>query len=517
MVGNALTITGGGHCAVGVMLRIQLSKLSFLRTPTRQRQMWYEGGAVCATAAIGIAMMLGSAPPSHAERGTTAPAIAKASAPTAAIAPAGKAPPAVEPISRTAAPEAPPAVAKAPPAVAKLPPADVEAQPAAPEAQPAAPEPPPADIERMVRIKRGDTFMQVLRSAGANRPDAAKAIAAMRKVYDPRGLMPGQNVTVILRREAATKKAAQLMGFVFDSGLERTVRVARSADDAFTVSVIKKNLARRHKRTGGTIKSSLYRAGTAAGLPLPVLIDLIRLFSWDVDFQRDIQPGDGFDVLFERFHLADGAVAREGDILFAELRLSGVPHRLYRFKVAKRRAEYFDRNGRSARRALMKTPIDGARLSSGYGRRRHPILGYTRMHRGIDFAASRGTPIYAAGDGVIVRAGRNGAYGKYVRIRHNGRYSTAYAHMRGYARGLRRGRRVRQGQIIGYVGSTGRSTGPHLHYEVLVQNRRVNPFRIRMPSGRRLSGREMKAFRTVRSGIDNRLAGMPPKTKVTRK
>jgi murein DD-endopeptidase MepM/ murein hydrolase activator NlpD len=208
-------------------------------------------------------------------------------------------------------------------------------------------------------------------------------------------------------------------------------------------------------------------------------------------------------------------VARSGEILFAELRLSGVRHRLYRFKAEDRRAEYFDYKGRSAQKALMKTPIDGARLSSGYGRRRHPILGYTRMHRGIDFAAPRGTPVYSAGNGTVVRAGRNGSYGKYIRIRHNGRYSTAYAHLNGYARGLRKGRRVRQGQIVGYVGSTGRSTGPHLHYEILVGNRQVNPFRIKLPSGRRLGGRELKEFKAARDDIEQRLAGLPSTIKVT--
>ncbi len=479
MVNGLLTITGGGYGAAVVLLRIQLSKLSALRTPSRQKQMWYQGAVVCAAAAVGLAMALGPAPASHAERGavaSAAPAVAEPTAPATSIA---------------------------------------RATLAVPDAKNRDRDTPPAEVERVIRVKRGDTFMKVLRSAGASRIDAASAIAAMRKVYDPRGLRPGQKLTVTLRRDAVGKSGPQLMGYAFDAGLEIAVRVERGASDAFTASEIKKNLARRHRRAAGVIKSSLYKAGVKAGLPVTVLVDLIRLYSWDVDFQRDIQPRDRFDMMFETFHRADGSVARSGAILFAELRLSGVRHRLYRFKAENRRAEYFDHKGRSAQKALMKTPIDGARLSSGYGRRRHPILGYTRMHRGIDFAAPRGTPVYSAGNGTIVRAGRNGAYGKYIRIRHNGRYSTAYAHLKGYARGMRRGRRVRQGQIIGYVGSTGRSTGPHLHYEILVGNRQVNPFRITLPSGRHLSGRELKEFKTARDAIEQRLAGLPPTIKVT--
>ncbi len=441
--------------------------------------MWYQGAAVCIAVFIGLVAVLGPAPASRAER-TVAVAVVPA-------------------VAKAAVPETKVALAK--PAAAVVIPAD--------------PATPPAEFERKVRVKRGDTFMKVLRTAGASRTDAAGAIAAMRKVYDPRGLRVGQKLTITLRRDPVGKSKPQLMGYAFDAGLERAVHVERGANDVFSASEIKKNLARRDRRAASVITSSLYNAGRKAGLPASVLVDLIHLFSWDVDFQRDIQPKDRFDVLFEQFHLPDGSVVRSGNILFAELRLSGVRHRLYRFKVKNRRAEYFDGKGRSARKALMKTPIDGARLSSGYGRRRHPILGYTRMHRGLDFAAPRGTPVYAAGNGTIVRAGRNGAYGKYIRIRHNGRYSTAYAHLNGIRRGLRKGGRVRQGQIIGYVGSTGRSTGPHLHYEILIGNRQVNPFRIKLPSGRKLDVRELKQFKTVRDGIENRLAGLPLATKVT--
>jgi murein DD-endopeptidase MepM/ murein hydrolase activator NlpD len=181
---------------------------------------------------------------------------------------------------------------------------------------------------------------------------------------------------------------------------------------------------------------------------------------------------------------------------------------VYRHATGDGLTDYFDAQGRSARKALMRTPIDGARLSSRYGKRRHPVLGYTRMHRGVDFAASRGTPIYAAGNGSITHAGRNGGYGKYVRIRHNGRYSTAYAHMSRYGRGIRRGRRVSQGRIIGYVGSTGRSTGPHLHYEILSEGRQVNPLTLKMPSGRKLAGAELDRYHNARARLEGLAAAL---------
>ena len=224
-----------------------------------------------------------------------------------------------------------------------------------------------------------------------------------------------------------------------------------------------------------------------------------------------------FDILLEKLHQKNGGFARWGEILYAKLTLSGKPLRLYRYKSKRHGVEYFDERGRSAQKALMKTPINGARLSSGYGRRRHPILGYTKIHRGVDFAAPRGTPIYAAGNGVISYAGRKGAYGNFITIRHNGHYSTAYAHLRNFKRGVRRGRRVTQGQIIGYVGSTGRSTGPHLHYEIHVNGRKTNPLRLKLPSGRNLKGAELRHFAQIFNDIDSRLPQVdgPLKTRVT--
>jgi murein DD-endopeptidase MepM/ murein hydrolase activator NlpD len=374
------------------------------------------------------------------------------------------------------------------------------------------------DVTRSVVAKRGTTFMKLLRSVGISRKEAHAAIRAMRKIFDPRDLRPGQSVKIHFRAGEPDKAKRRFTGFSFDPAIEKTIRVLRDANGKFKANQFARLLLKNDVRISGTIKTSLYVAARKQGLPAGALVKLIRLFSWDVDFQRGIQKGDTFDVMVERLHHQDGSVAGWGDILFAELKLSGKAIRMYRFESPNGSVEYFDDRGHSAQKALMRTPIDGARLSSGYGPRRHPILGYNRMHRGLDFAAPRGTPFYAAGNGTVVRAGRNGAYGNYIRIRHNNRYQTAYAHLRKFARGIRTGSRVKQGQVIGYVGTTGRSTGPHLHYEILVGGKQTNPRRVKMPSGRKLKGKEMKLFTDSRTLLESRLAVLPTtqgKTRVT--
>jgi murein DD-endopeptidase MepM/ murein hydrolase activator NlpD len=229
--------------------------------------------------------------------------------------------------------------------------------------------------------------------------------------------------------------------------------------------------------------------------------ELIKPFSYDVDFQRDIQPGDRFEVLYERMVDEQGRAIRNGDVLAATLVVGGRSLTLYRFDD-----DWFDPNGKSVRKALLQTPIEGARLTSGFGARRHPLLGYTKMHKGVDFGAPTGTPIMAAGDGVVEKADWFSSYGKYVRIRHNGTYSTAYAHMSRI--NVRAGQKVKQGQVIGAVGTTGRSTGPHLHYEVLVNNKQVNPKSIKLPVGRTLAAAELKKFRQTVAQVEKQVASL---------
>ncbi len=366
------------------------------------------------------------------------------------------------------------------------------------------------------KVGPGDTIAGLLADAGISRQDAHAAIAALNRHYDPRLIRPGQKITITILPAIAEDSDAlspgRFLGLSLASDYGHEIIVGRRPGGGFQATKLERPLRRSVLRVAGKIRHSLFVAGGKAGIPAAVLAELIGAYSWDVDFQRDIRPGDGFEVMFKRFHDADGNLVHNGAIVHAALTLSGERHPVYLHTTADGQTDYFDEKGESARKTLMRTPIDGARLSSAFGKRRHPVLGYSRMHRGVDFAAPAGTPIYDAGQGSIVYAGRKGAYGNYIRLRHNRLYATAYAHMRRFARGMAKGRRVKQGQIIGYVGSTGRSTGPHLHYEILRQGRRVNPLKVTMPSGRKLKGKELKLFKAVKAEIDRRAAAIaaPP-------
>ena len=286
--------------------------------------------------------------------------------------------------------------------------------------------------------------------------------------------------------------------------------MTRNEDGSFGGKEIMHEFTEGFVRAAGTIDNSLFLDGERAGVPAQIIVEMIRMYSYSVDFQREIRTGDSFELVYERFVDENGDVAKTGQVLAASLTLSGKPLTYYHFHPkGEPRADYFNAKGQSVRKTLMRTPIDGARLSSGFGKRKHPILGYTRMHKGTDFAAPHGTPIKAAGDGVINYIGTKGSYGRYIRIRHNGEYSTAYAHMRGYRRGLKKNSRVTQGQIIGYVGTSGRSTGPHLHYEVLKNGQQVNPLSIKLPTGIKLAGANLKSFLAYREEMDTRAASLP--------
>jgi len=375
---------------------------------------------------------------------------------------------------------------------------------------------PPPEFKKQVKIGKGDTLIALLSREGMSSPEAHRAVKALSKYYDPRQLRPGQEVTLTLTPRTSAPDDTILTGLTLRPSIFNEVSLERVDGDQFRSQKRKIAVERKLVRSEGTILSSLYVAASKAGVPAPVLMELIRIYSWDVDFQRGIRAGDKFEVMFEKLFTDDGEFARYGNILYGNLILRNEENPLYRHKTPKGFTDYFDKNGQSARKALMRTPINGARLSSGFGKRRHPILGYTKMHRGLDFAAPSGTPIYAAGDGVVIRRGRNGGYGNYIRIRHNSEFDTAYAHMRRYHPKVRRGSRVRQGQIIGYVGTTGRSTGPHLHYEILKNNRQVNPLRIKMPSGVKLKGKYLTAFKAVRDKADQLYDGLPAVTKVAK-
>jgi len=364
-----------------------------------------------------------------------------------------------------------------------------------------------ATYRTTLTVGSGDTLMAMLTNAGADRRDAHAAIAEMSNVFKPRYLKPGQEIELTLRPSPSPQDPASLVSMKLVESVERDI-VVHEGEEGYVAETVEHPLTVEVAAAEGVIENSLFLAGETAHVPQAVLADLIQVYSFDVDFQRDIRSGDGFTVMYEEYMDENGQPVRTGNILRASMTLSGQEKLLYRFENAKGRVDYYDPDGKSVRRALMRTPINGARLSSGFGNRKHPILGYTKMHTGTDFAAPRGTPIYAAGDGTVVWAARKGGYGNYIRIRHNGTYQTGYAHMSGFARGIHRGTRVRQGQVIGYVGTTGRSTGPHLHYEVLRNGRFINSRTMHLPSGDALKGDDLVAFRALTEKESNEFASL---------
>ena len=379
------------------------------------------------------------------------------------------------------------------------------------------PEPDDGLVRKAVVIGRGDTLSVALTRAGGTREEAEAAIVAFRKVHNPRRLRVGQTLSLAFDPADGSAGAPRLASLALDVAPDRDVVVTRGDDGIFMPSVVDRPLDRILQRTVGTIDSNLYDAAIAAGMPNQVLMEMVHLFSFDVDFQWDIQRGDRFEVLYEAVFNKAGEFVENGPILYATLEVGEREVELFRYEPEEGPADYLDTKGASARKALMRTPINGARLSSGYGMRKHPILGYNKKHLGVDFAAPTGTPIYAGGDGTITMIGWHGNYGKYIRVRHNSNYSTGYAHLNGYAKGMKKGKRVRQGQVIAYVGNTGMSTGPHLHYEVMRGNKRINPMTLKLPSGRKLKGQELEAFRQQVQKITVLLAEVPAVTRVAQR
>jgi murein DD-endopeptidase MepM/ murein hydrolase activator NlpD len=369
----------------------------------------------------------------------------------------------------------------------------------------------PQDVR--IRINRGENFVDALKRAGVSAGEANEAAYAFGKHQDLRRLLPGQELALTLGwpnqtlfQIAAQRSAPEprLMQLDFRADHENRITLRRDPDGAMTAEKKTVPLTMRVMSIAGQINGSLYLSAKHVGAPDQVIADLADAFAYDVDFQREIFGGDEFEAIFEVRYDDMGKLVSAGDILYARLKWRGRSREkgYYRFAEDGERADYFDATGQSAKRLLMKTPIDGARLSSGFGTRKHPILGYARAHKGVDFAAPRGTPIKAAGDGVVQRADRYGSFGNYVRIRHANGYETAYAHLNGFARGMRAGKRVRQGDTIGYVGTTGRSTGPHLHYEVHHKGAAVNPQNLKIATGKQLAGAALERFKAERAAVD---------------
>jgi murein DD-endopeptidase MepM/ murein hydrolase activator NlpD len=357
-------------------------------------------------------------------------------------------------------------------------------------------------------VSDGKTLTAVLASADVTMNDAQAAVEAARKVYDPRKLKAGQIVTIAFKPGISPASAA-FQGFEIQADSSHLVTVERT-QGGFSAGQMVLPVKTETHAVHGVIHNSLVESAEAAGLPYAITASLIRAFSYDVDFQREIQPDDRFKVLYTTQVGAAGQIGnaggRTGDVLYAELILSGKVHAIYGVRRDDGTIDYFTRDGKSIKKGLLKTPVDGARLTSGFGMRMHPILGFTRMHKGVDFGVPTGTPIYAAGDGVIEFSGWAGGYGRFIKIRHNQHMETAYGHMSRLAATV--GEQVHQGEIIGYVGMTGDATGPHLHYEVVKDGAQVNPITVTVPVNNGLEGKDLVAFLHAAEERENRYAAL---------
>ncbi len=374
------------------------------------------------------------------------------------------------------------------------------------------------------RVKSGDTLLKILSDIGAQESDVLAILSAMQKIYNPRSIGNGDQISIKYKvkvgydpKDVASDvgKKVIINSVSIISSPEQEIVVARKSDGGYDAREVKVNLLRYVSRYSGVLKNGFFVDGVDAGISPTSMMNMIQLYSYDVDFQRDIHNGDRFEMLVESFYTEDGKKVKDGNVLFSSLTLQNRAIEIYSHKV-NGKIDYFDGKGNSVRKSLLRTPINGARVSSGFGLRRHPILGYSKMHKGIDFAASMGTPILAAGGGKIVYYGVKGGYGNFVQIKHTEDYSTAYGHASRYVAKLRNGSTVRQGDVVAYVGSTGRSTGPHLHFEVIYKGQPINPSKVKATSGLRLAGKELARFESSKSEIDKYRKNIPNQIKKSR-
>tara|TARA_B100000989_G_scaffold266792_1_gene220511 strand:- start:360 stop:1652 length:1293 start_codon:yes stop_codon:yes gene_type:complete len=347
------------------------------------------------------------------------------------------------------------------------------------------------------KIKSGETFDKILENYSIEKKEIIKIKNSLEKKIDLNKLNTKQIVQFKL-----DKTNNKITEFTFQISNTQKIFLKRNLEeDNFKKEIISIKLEKKIVYKENLIIQSLYKAAISQNIPINTIIDFAGIYGFQVDFQRDIRKQDKFQIMYEIYINEKEDIIETGEILFANLKLSGQDYALYYFDKEGSEGHY-DKNGKSVKKALMKTPINGARLSSAFGMRKHPIDGFNKMHRGTDFAAPMGTPIMASGDGIIKKVGWCGGGGNCVKIKHNATYQTVYAHMSKFARGIKTGVRVKQGQTIGYVGSTGKSTGPHLHYEVIVNGKKVNSQKLKLPSGKILKGKDRKNFETKKIKID---------------
>jgi murein DD-endopeptidase MepM/ murein hydrolase activator NlpD len=347
------------------------------------------------------------------------------------------------------------------------------------------------------KITKGETLGKILLKYKVSNKEIQNITKALKKTNSIKNLKIGFTIDFVINNSEE-----KIIELIFPLSRTSKIKLTRTSNkDLFESKEIIKNLIKKIVIKEGKIFQSLYKDATDLGIKPNLIVEFARIYGFQVDFQRDIKKNDSFQVVYEIYQTEAGKIYEHGNILYANLILQGQQNQLYYFHEKNNQGHY-DKNGKSIQKALMKTPINGARLSSRFGMRKHPISGFNKMHRGTDFAAPKGTPIMASGDGVITSAKWCGGGGNCVKIKHNSTYSTIYAHMLKFARGIKPGVRVKQGRVIGYVGSTGMSTGPHLHYEVVVNGKKINSQTLKLPSGKILSGNNRKLFEISRIKTD---------------
>lgn len=365
------------------------------------------------------------------------------------------------------------------------------------------------NVEKLLIVAKGDTFISMLTNLGIGYDDSHEIYNAFKKEYDPKNINIGQKILVRGVYDNVAEKIIRINSVVIEQGHTQRY-VLQNDNGSYKISSEKEELISEVNHASGSISGSLSQSMNKQGVPNRVVNEFIKIFSYSVDFRRDVRKGDKFEIIFENHITKDGKVASSGNILYAGLQLRNEKVALYRFKDSKGNVDYYTEKGYAMKKTLHRKPMSfqNARISSPFGKRRHPIYKDLRIHWGVDYAAPRGTLVYAGGDGVVQVAKYNGGYGNYIKIRHNSEYSTAYGHMQKFASGIRPGVRVKQGQVIGYVGSTGRSTGPHLHYEVIKNGKRVNPTTIKASTGNNLEGGNLKNFKKLVADIQSSYSSM---------
>ncbi len=362
-----------------------------------------------------------------------------------------------------------------------------------------------------VKLNSGDSIQKILKKFNVKNHEIDIIISQYKKYSNPKKLSAGSSLEITVEKDLNSKKNT-LVKFSVPITKSTTIEISKNDEGKIVSKKIITKLYKRKVIADNFIKDSLYKSAINAKIDPDTIIEFARIFGFEIDFQRDIRKNDYFKILYEKYFDENGEFIKNGTILFAQMIVNNRDIPLYKFGDDKDYG-YFDIDGKSVEKALMKTPINGARLSSSFGMRKHPILGFNKMHKGTDFAAPMGTPIMASGSGTVVRAKWCGGGGNCVKIKHNSTYETIYAHMKSFAKGIKKGAKVRQGQIIGYVGSTGMSTGPHLHYEVVVNGKQVNSQTLKLPSGKVLKDNERKKFEIHRIKTDVLIAELIEKSK----